>query len=33
VFVRVPLEKAKIKAKKIEVDIYNGIKRLKGGFD
>ncbi|MBN0989904.1 hypothetical protein [Amphritea pacifica] len=33
VFVRVPLEKEKLKAEKIEVDTYNGIKRLKGDFE
>lgn len=32
VFVKVPQEKAKAKTKKVEVDTYNGIKRLRGDF-
>lgn len=33
VFVRIPLEKAKLKTDKIEADTYNGIKRLRGDFE
>jgi len=33
VFVRVSQEKAKSKTKKVEVDTYNGIKRLRGDFE
>ena len=33
VFVKVPQEKAKAITKRVEVDTYNGIKRLRGGFE
>ncbi|AFU99836.2 hypothetical protein [Simiduia agarivorans] len=33
VFVRMPLKKSMEIRKKVEVDTYNGIKRLKGGFE
>lgn len=33
VFVKLPQEKAKVIAKKVDVDTYNGIKRLRGGFE
>jgi len=33
VFVRVPQERAKVKTTKVEVDTYNGIKRLRGDFE
>jgi len=33
VFVTVPFETSKIKTKKVEVDAYKGIKRLRGDFE
>jgi len=33
VFVKVPQEKAEAKTKKVEVDTYGGIKRLRGDFE